>query len=183
MEPRYQGPEIVTWVKSKSQMLTWPSYPATCQINVSMNNWFKVFYQEWKLDYIQLGIGYRYRYRWILTPYQLYMISKYVLPFYRLPFHVVDFFFCCATAFQFDVVTHSFLFWCLDFWYCFQETLSKTRAFSFTFLLGVLWFQVLCFNSKHILSSFLWLHIEEGNWTPIFYQAQKWTQYVFKIET
>lgn len=65
------------------------------------------------------------------------MVCKYFFPFHRLPFHFVDCFFCCAGAFQFDLVPLlDFCFCCLCFWYHIHRITAKTNVkeiFPYTF--------------------------------------------------
>ena len=82
----------------------------------------------------------RFLLSWILTSYQIHGLQIFLLS-YTLPFHFVDFFFCCwAQAFKSDVVPSvDFCFCFLCFWYHIQKIFAnaKFKELLFCFVLGV----------------------------------------------
>jgi len=76
-------------------------------------------------------------------------VCKYFLPFWRLPFHFVDGFFCCAEALQFSVVLFITAFIACAFGVPLTIT-DCQGAFPLCFLLGVL-FPVLFFKFKFLI--------------------------------
>ena len=74
--------KILTWAKTKNQMLNWLSHSGTLVIE---------FYEFLNIF-------------WIIKPFIRYMNCKHFLTFSRLPFHFVDGFLCWAEALYFDVV-------------------------------------------------------------------------------
>ena len=73
------------------------------------------------------------------------VVYKHFLPFHRVCFHFVDVFFCCAEAFELDVV--SFAFVAFAFGIKFPKSLSRPMSRSF----------VLCFLLRIILSFKTWV--------------------------
>ena len=58
-----------------------------------------------------------------------YRICKYFLPFSRLPFHFVDCFLCCASAYRFDVVPLVYFLFCCSY---FRGPIQKIIAMTHT---------------------------------------------------
>ena len=94
---------------------------------------------------------------WTLNAYQIYNF-KYFLPFHRMAFYFVNCFVC------FLVWCHSMYYFLIFFACAFGVILKKKyfqdqcqRVFPLSFLLGVLWFHVLCLSFKSILSKCLWV--------------------------
>ena len=72
-------------------------------------------------------VPYVFIYIYILT-HIWNIVCKYFSPFYTLPFHSVDCFFCCAIATYFNVSFVYFCFCCLWFWCHIQESITKINA-------------------------------------------------------
>ena len=68
-------------------------------------------------------------YRFCILILIRYMIWKYFLPFHRLSFHFVDYFFCYAEAFWFNMIPLvNFCMCCLCFWCHTQKIIAITKV-------------------------------------------------------